>query len=58
MLLLQPGARYSLKVWPHERFVELADRLKDRFSCRILLGGDQREREIAEQIASKMHCRA
>ncbi len=55
LLLLQPGARYSLKVWPHERFVELANRLTDRFSCRILLGGDQREREIAEQIARKMH---
>lgn len=54
LLLLQPGARYSLKVWPHERFVELADRLAERFSCRILLGGDQREREIAEQIARKM----
>jgi heptosyltransferase-3 len=56
LLLLQPGARYDLKVWPHERFVELADRLTDRFSCRILLGGDQREREIAEQIARKARC--
>ena len=54
LLWLQPGARYSLKVWPHERFVELADRLTDRFSCRVLLGGDQREREIAEQIARNM----
>ena len=56
LLLLQPGARYALKVWPHDRFVELADRLADRFDCRILLGGDQREREIAEQIARKAHC--
>lgn len=56
LLLLQPGARYALKVWPLERFVELADRLADRFSCRILLGGDQREREIAEQIARKTRC--
>ncbi|MBA2486247.1 MAG: putative lipopolysaccharide heptosyltransferase III [Nitrospira sp.] len=56
LLLLQPGARYSLKVWPHERFVELADRLVDRFSCHILLGGDQREREIAEQIARNTRC--
>ena len=56
LLLLQPGARYSLKVWPHERFVELADRLADRFSCRILLGGDQREQAIAEEIARKTRC--
>lgn len=56
LVLLQPGARYSLKVWPHERFVELADRLSERFSCRILLGGDQREREIAERIARRTRC--
>ena len=55
LLLLQPGARYALKVWPHERFADLADRLADRFSCRIP-GGDQREREIAEQIARKARC--
>ncbi|MFZ1502997.1 MAG: putative lipopolysaccharide heptosyltransferase III [Nitrospira sp.] len=56
LVLLQPGARYSLKVWPHERFAQLADRLADRFGCRILLGGDQREREVAEQVARKTRC--
>lgn len=56
LVLLQPGARYSLKVWPHERFAQLADRLADRFVCRILLGGDQREREVAEQVARKTRC--
>lgn len=56
LLLLQPGARYPMKVWPPERFAELADRLADRFACRILLGGDQREREIAEQIARNTRC--
>ncbi len=56
LILLQPGARYSLKVWPHDRFARLADRLAERFSCRILLGGDQREREVAEQVAREAHC--
>jgi len=56
LVLLQPGARYSLKVWSHERFVQLADRLADKFACRILLGGDQREREVAEQVARKTRC--
>ncbi len=56
LVLLQPGARYSLKVWPPERFAQLADRLAERFSCRILLGGDQREREVAEQVARKTRC--
>ena len=53
LVLLQPGARYSLKVWPPERFAQLSDRLVERFHCRILLGGDQREREVAEQVARK-----
>ena len=56
LVLLQPGARYSLKVWPPERFAQLSDRLVERFHCRILLGGDQREREVAEQVARKTHC--
>ena len=56
LLLFQPGARYSLKVWPPERFAQLADRLSDQFGCRILLGGDQREREVAEQVARKTRC--
>lgn len=56
MVVLQPGARYSLKVWPPDRFAQLADRLADRFGCRILLGGDQREREVAELVARKTRC--
>ncbi len=56
LLLLQPGARYPLKVWPPERFAQLADRLAERFGCRILLGGDQREREVVEQVARKTRC--
>ncbi|MGC3976507.1 MAG: putative lipopolysaccharide heptosyltransferase III [Nitrospira sp.] len=56
LVLLQPGARYSLKVWPPERFAQLSDRLVEQFRCRILLGGDQREREVAEQVARKSHC--
>ncbi|ODT44676.1 MAG: hypothetical protein ABS70_04950 [Nitrospira sp. SCN 59-13] len=56
LVLVQPGARYSLKVWPPERFAQLCDRLVEQFHCRILLGGDQREREVAEQVARKSHC--
>ena len=36
------GARYSLKVWPPERFAQLVTAFVERFHCRILLGGDQR----------------
>ena len=32
LVLLQPGARYSLKVWSSERFAQLADRLAEAFA--------------------------
>jgi predicted lipopolysaccharide heptosyltransferase III len=57
LIVMQPGARYSLKVWPPERFAELADRLSQAGSCRILLGGDVREREVAEAVQGLARCR-
>jgi len=50
LVVIQPGARYPLKVWPSERFAELADRLASVFNCRILLGGDSKERDVAESV--------
>jgi len=50
LIVIQPGARYPLKVWPPERFAELADRLAKAFNCRILLGGDGKERDVAESV--------
>jgi predicted lipopolysaccharide heptosyltransferase III len=54
LVMLQPGARYWFKAWPAERFAELADRLAVQFGCRILVGGDARERELAEAIRSSV----
>jgi len=50
LVMLQPGARYWFKAWPAERFAELAGRLAARYGCRILVGGDAKERELAETI--------
>ena len=50
LVMLQPGARYWFKAWPAERFAELADRLSDKYGCRVLIGGDTRERDLAESI--------
>lgn len=57
LIMIQPGARYPLKVWPGERFAELADRLARAMPCRILLGGDAREREAAEAVQMRTQCR-
>jgi predicted lipopolysaccharide heptosyltransferase III len=50
LVMLQPGARYWFKAWPAERFAELAGRLATKYGCRILVGGDARERSLAETI--------
>jgi predicted lipopolysaccharide heptosyltransferase III len=57
LIMMQPGARYPLKEWPWERFAELADRLSQAASCRILLGGDTRERTVAEAVLERTRCR-
>ena len=53
LAMLLPGARYWFKAWPVERFAELADRLTEVAGCRVLVGGDAREREVAEAIQTR-----
>lgn len=53
LVWLQPGARYWFKAWPTERFGELADHLAESYGCRLLIGGDARERPIAEEIRAR-----
>ena len=50
LVMLQPGARYWFKAWPEDRFVELADRLARDCDCRMLIGGDRQDAELAERI--------
>jgi predicted lipopolysaccharide heptosyltransferase III len=57
LIMIQPGARYPLKVWPGERFAELADRLARAMPCRILLGGDVAERAAVEAVREQTLCR-
>ncbi len=50
LVMFHPGARYWFKAWPAERFADLADRLTKLWDCRVLIGGDDRDRETAEWI--------
>lgn len=50
LVILQPGARYWFKVWPPERFAELADRLTFEYSCQVLIGGSSQDIDLAQQI--------
>jgi heptosyltransferase III len=50
MVILQPGARYSFKAWPPDRFAELADRLTSQYGCRVLIGGSHQDINLAQRI--------
>jgi heptosyltransferase-2 len=55
---IAPGAAYgSAKCWSLERFAALADRLIADFGADVILFGTAAEREVAEQIASRMRHR-
>jgi predicted lipopolysaccharide heptosyltransferase III len=50
IVIIQPGARYWFKAWPHERFAELADRLANDHGCQVLIGGSREEEALARRI--------
>lgn len=50
IIIIQPGARYWFKAWPHERFAELADRLASDYGCQVLIGGSREDEALARQI--------
>ncbi len=53
LVMFHPGARYWFKAWPAERFATLADRLTDAYGCRVLVGGDVRDRQAADEIRAR-----
>ncbi len=57
LVMLHPGARYWFKAWPPERFAELADRLTVALNCRVLIGGDAGDRDVAEKIRIRARTR-
>ena len=50
IIIIQPGARYWFKAWPHERFAELADRFANDYGCQVLIGGSREEESLAQRI--------
>jgi heptosyltransferase-2 len=52
LVLLNPGAatKGSAKLWPADRFAELADALHERYRARILLNGGPAEASIVESV--------
>ncbi len=45
-----PGASNSVRIWPPERFAQMADFFADRYGARVLLGGSASEWGLGEGI--------
>ncbi|HJV85989.1 MAG TPA: glycosyltransferase family 9 protein [Noviherbaspirillum sp.] len=54
-LCIHPGARLRNKCWAPQRFAEVADRLADESSLRIVLTGSGQEADLTSAVASHMH---
>ena len=57
LLGLGPGANFHKKIWSADRFVQLTDRLCDRYDAVVVFGGE-RDRPHAEYVSSNtsLHC--
>jgi ADP-heptose:LPS heptosyltransferase len=53
-----PGSRWPMKKWPVQRYRELLDRLTDRYRVKVVILGDERDREEAAGIAAALGKRA
>jgi ADP-heptose:LPS heptosyltransferase len=51
---IHPGARFSDKCWPPQRFAEIADRLALEFGLATVLTGSDREIALTSAVASYM----
>jgi ADP-heptose:LPS heptosyltransferase len=53
--VVHPGARWSSRRWPAERFAEVGDALARR-GLRVVLTGSAEERELGSAVAAAMDC--
>jgi ADP-heptose:LPS heptosyltransferase len=54
LLAIHPGASCISKLWPAERFSEVADRLIEIYGFRVLIVAGPQDKKIASEVASKM----
>lgn len=52
ILAMGPGARWAPKIWPADRYAEIAGRISDRFDACVLLG-DARDRTLCDTIETR-----
>ncbi|MFH1641253.1 MAG: lipopolysaccharide heptosyltransferase II [Candidatus Omnitrophota bacterium] len=55
LLAIHSGASCPSKIWPNERFSEVADRLSDKYGFKVLLIAGPKDIAITEKVLKAMH---
>lgn len=58
LLLIHPAASCRSKIWPPERFSEVADRLSAQYGLKVLVVCGPKDLGLAESVINNMHTKA
>ncbi len=58
LICINPVAKWTTKLWPNERFAELADRLSERYRIFPVFTGAPEDKETVQDILSRMRSSA
>ncbi|MDD5432862.1 MAG: lipopolysaccharide heptosyltransferase II [Candidatus Omnitrophica bacterium] len=55
LLAIHPGASCLSKIWPQDRFAQVADRLVEKYGFKVLIVAGPKDRPCAHSVAQSMH---
>jgi heptosyltransferase-2 len=55
LLAIHPGASCPSKIWPNERFAEVADKLADKYGFKVLVIAGPKDIALAKELIKHMH---
>jgi heptosyltransferase-2 len=55
LLAIHPGASCPSKIWPNERFAEVADRLIKKYGFKVLVIGGPKDTALGQAVIKHMH---
>jgi len=55
LLVIHPGASCPSKIWPNDRFAEVADRLIEKYGFKVFVIAGQKDKALAQQVVDRMH---
>lgn len=54
LLAIHPGASCPSKIWPHERFAQVADKLVEKYGFGVLIIGGPKDSKLAQNMLKNM----